>query len=142
MNRNFLKLDLGGPKGARGAVVVLKTTAEFFGWDTAFPEFGPMELIPGSNRRVALWGHNRQNKPGSIGGKRLRICRSKRKSGHPAGKTHCFRIVGNVSNSHLVELAAVAGDKFEWMSKKNGERISREDWLHVARKKATPEGIS
>ena len=66
----------------------------------------------------------------------MRICRSKRKSGHPAGKCNRFRIVGNVSNAQLVELAAVAGDKFEWMTKKNGDRIDREEWLRVARKKA------
>lgn len=136
MNRNFLKLDLGGPKGNRGSVVVMKATAEFFGWDKAFPRFEPMELIPGSGYRATAWGRNRENTPGAIGGKRLRICRSKSKSGQPAGKTHRFRIVGNVSNAQLVELAAVAGDKFEWMTKKNGERIDREEWLRVAKRKA------
>ena len=136
MPRNFMKLDLGGPKGARGSIAVLRTTAEYYGWDKAFPEFQPLELIDGSGYRAQLWGNNRQNSPGAQGGKGLRICRSESKDGWPAGKTNRFRIVGNVTNAQLVDLAAVAGEKFEWMTKKNGEKISREDWLRVARKKA------
>jgi hypothetical protein len=139
MNRKFLKLDLGGPKGNRGSVIVMKETAEFFGWDKAFPRFRPLVKGDGRAQYETFWGNNRENTPGAIGGKRLRICRSKSKSGQPAGMTHRFRIVGNVSNAQLVELAAVAGDKFEWMTKKNGERIDRETWLRVARKQALTE---
>lgn len=117
-------------------MVVMKTTAEFFGWDKAFPRFRPVEAGDGSGSYSPFWGNNRENSPGAIGGKTLRICRSKRKNGHPAGKTHRFRIVGNVTNAQLVDLAAVAGEKFEWMTKKNGERIDREEWLRVAKRKA------
>ena len=114
----------------------MKETAEFFGWDKAFPRFRPLPLGDGRPNYQVFWGNNRENSPGAIGGKTLRICRSKRKSGHPAGRTHRFRIVGNVSNAQLVELTAVAGERFEWMTKKNGERIDREAWLRVARKRA------
>ncbi len=142
MARNFLKLDLGGPEGARGSIAVLKETAEFFGWDKAFPEFHERRAAAGAGNVGMLWGKNLEKYPGSKGGKRLRICRAKSKNGWPAGMTHCFRIVGNVTNAQLVDLAAVAGEKFEWMSKKNGEKISREDWLRVARKKALTRSSS
>ena len=129
MARRYLKLDLGGPINARGSLCVLKTTAEYFGWDKAFPEFHvrtPRDEHGNMKVPIRSW---KQKDPGGQGGKRLRICRSKRKQGNPAGMTNCFRIQGNVTNAMLHQMAAVAGEKFEWMEKKNGKRIDRDIWL-------------
>jgi len=129
MTRKFLKLDLGGGYGKRCSLSVMRETAEFFGWDEAFPLFLPLAADQGQGSYQLHWGKNYERFPGRLGGQRLRICRVKRKQGHPAGMTHCFRIQGNVTNRMLQRMAVIAGDKFEWMEKKNGARVDREDWL-------------
>ena len=135
MTRRYLKLDLGGPVESRGSLNVKRETAEYFGWDKAFPEFHerrPRDAEGKMSMGIRNW---RQKDPGGQGGKRLRICRSTSKTGHPAGMTHTFRIQGNVTNAMLIAMAQVAGEKFEWMEKKNGSRIDRETWLQAAGEK-------
>ena len=112
------------------SIRVVKETADYFGWSEVFEDF--------TKSRKAFMG-DRYNafcpslgKGARQGGRRHRICRDASKKGHPAGKTHCFRIVGPWSRKDLAQLAVVAGDKFEWMEGFHGERISREDWLALA----------
>ena len=126
----FTHLILQYMKGAEASVVVQKATAEYFGWSEAFPHFRDPrpDTSDVGHRRFRLSISNDPRKPG---GHRLRICRSKSKSGMPAGMTHCFRMRGPWSRKHLVALAEVAGDKFEWMESQYGERISRSDWEYL-----------
>lgn len=129
MPRRYLKLDLGGPLKARGSLNVKRETAEYFGWDKAFPEFHERRERDEQGNMPMAFRSWQQKDPGGQGGKRLRICRAKSKNGWPAGMTNCFRIQGNVTNAMLHQMAEVAGEKFEWMEKKNGKKVSREDWL-------------
>ena len=110
-------------------VTTQRETAELFGWDTAFEEYElPTHTDLSGNQRIYVHPAGKYKNLHS-GGKRLRICRSKRKTGYPAGLTHCFRMKGAFSEKHLKMLAQVAGEKFEWMEGRYGERISRADWL-------------
>jgi hypothetical protein len=129
---NFLKLVVAQQGKNQISVVTQKETAEYFGWDKAFPEHRPQWKNPdgsGGWHPCVKWQPDKK----FSGGQRLYICRDKSKQGHPQGKTHCFRMHGSFSRKHLVELARVAGDKFEWMEGKYGARIDRADWLALVR---------
>ena len=133
----FHRLVLEEHKSGPVSVVVVRETAELFGWDTAFPEWNARFRDDyGPGRRV---GRLSMADPRNVsGGRRLRICRSKTKNGHPRGSTHCFRLIGPWSNRHLIALAAAAGERFEWMEGKNHARISREKWLARAERVKPP----
>lgn len=124
----FLKLLIEDRPGSAVSCVVPKATAQFFGWDTAFPEFDSVArtTADGSKSR----GIFRLNSdPRYPGGTRLRICRVASKHGMPAGQTHSFRMQGSFANRHLKQLAQVAGEKFEWMDTRSKNRVPREIWL-------------
>ena len=114
------------------SVVTQDATAEHFGWDKAFEE-QPIgaQWDPIAEAWKPRWQMNRD--PRWPGGVRLRICRSARKQGYPQGLTHCFRMQGSFSRKHLLALAKVAGEKFEWMEGASGKRISRDVWLASSR---------
>lgn len=134
----FTRLVLAEEKSGPVSVTVVRETAEFFGWDKAFPEWNArfQPDYPGG-KKTGRWSMRDPN--WEPGGKRLRICRSKSKTGHPQGKTHCFRLKGPWSNRHLIALASVAGEKFEWMEGRNYARIDRKKWLASAHLVKPPE---
>lgn len=131
---DFVKLVVADHGKNQASVVTQRETAEYFGWDTAFPEWkirwravadgGSGKIFPG-----------KKNLYGFPGGKRLRICRSKSKKGNSQGSTHCFRMQGTWSKRDLVRLASVAGEKFEWMESTNYSRVSRDVWHAWATKR-------
>ena len=124
----FLKLLIEDRPGAAVSCVVPATTANYFGWDTAFPGFDATARTTADGRKS--YGVFRRNAdPRYPGGTRLRICRVASRSGMPAGQTHTFRMQGSFANRHLKTLAEVAGEKFEWMETKQLRRKSRADWL-------------
>lgn len=127
----FLKLVLGENRSGQASVVTQKETAEFFGWDKEFPEW---KRRLKSADEYGGWLPFEPLRPDwrFRGGHRLRICRSKKKHGHPRGRTHSFRMQGCWSRRHLVELAYVAGDKFEWMENKQYKRVDRAVWHSLA----------
>ena len=124
----YLQLLIEDRPGSPVSVVVQKSTAQHFGWDIAFPGFDERGRVGPSGEPVALIGRlsHDERRPG---GKRLRICRGKSRHGNPAGLTHCFRMRGAFAKRHLLQLAEVAGERFEWMENRSGKRIYREDWL-------------
>lgn len=135
----FIKLQLNSDRSGAQSVVTQKATAEFFGWDKAFPEWSEATRVrpdgspyPGRSLRKV---HSLYR-----GGDRLRICRSKTKKGTPQGMTHCFRMCGCWSRKHLVQLAEVAGDKFEWMEDTRYKRVDRDVWLSLAGRGKPPAG--
>ena len=131
MKLKYVKLVLEEKSSGAACVITQDATAEFFGWDKAFPGWYErfQDGYPGGKfPRYAGHDHG----PRATGGKRLRICRDKRTTGYPAGKTHCFRMKGPWAKKHLVMLAEVAGDKFEWMEGKFGARIRRDEWMALA----------
>ena len=124
---NFVKLVVAKQGKNLISVVTQRETAEFFGWDKAFPVWkrqvqGP-DYYGGFVPFEELWPDKKFS-----GGKRLYIRRDKSTTGHPQGKTHCFRMHGSFSRKHLIELARVAGDKFEWMEAQFGKRVRRSEW--------------
>ena len=138
---NFVKLVVATHGTTQASLVCQKETAEYFGWDTAFPEWkirwkttaegGSGMIFPGKKDRY-----------GFPGGTRLRICRSKDKSHPLAGMTHCFRMQGTWSKRDLVRVAEVAGEKFEWMESTNYLRVSRDVWEAWISKRETPQKSS
>ena len=129
MGYDFRQYVLQDREKSLVTMVCVKQTAEFFGWDTAFEEWTPKVRVGLSGVRTVLYSGLMKKNAIRSGGKRLRICRDKSKKGWPAGKTNCFRMRGAFNKGHLRQLAEVAGDKFEWMESKYGERIDREIWL-------------
>ena len=136
---DFIKLNLDADKAGAKCVVTQRETAEFFGWDKAFPEF---RLSTRYRRDGSTYEQPtlRRDKSLHKGGDRLRICRAPSKKGHPKGMTHCFRMTGAWSRKHLVQLAVVAGDKFEWMEDTRYRRVSRDVWLALAPRVKPPSG--
>ena len=124
----FLKLLIEDRPGAQVSCVVPATTANYFGWDTAFEGFDVTARTTADGR--SSYGIFRRNAdPRYPGGTRLRIRRVASTSGNPAGQTHTFRMQGSFSNRHLAKLAEVAGEKFQWMETKQLKRRSRDFWL-------------
>ena len=136
---DFVRLALGSDRSGEKSVVVKRATAEFFGWDKAFPEWTE-SIRYRADGTPYTGGTLRNSRTLHHGGKRLRICRAKSKTGYPQGKTHCFRMVGTWSRKHLVKLAAVAGEKFEWMEDTRYQRVDRDVWLSLVKKKETLRG--
>ena len=137
---NYIKLVLDRNRSGAISCVTQRETAEYFGWDTAFEEWplgtrwNPAGYWQADFRRV-------HHDPRWPGGSRLSICRSKSKHSSPQGTRHCFRMQGGWSRKHLVQLASVAGEKFEWMENTRYARVSRDVWMTLARKKSeTPAG--
>ena len=113
------------------SVIVPRETAEYFGWDKAFPEWRELtQLRPDGKPRV--YARSTSKCRHYRGGDRLRICRVASTSGNPAGYTHSFRLVGAWSRKHLAALAEVAGEKFEWMENASYQRMRRDYWLSLA----------
>ena len=128
---DYLKLVLDRDKSGAISVVTQKETAEYFGWDKAFEEWP----VGAQWHRDGYWTPNFRTTNHDRrwpGGSRLRICRASSKDGYPQGKTHSFRLQGGWSRKHLVQLAAVAGEKFEWMENTRYGKQSRADWLALA----------
>jgi len=124
---NFSKFVLQEQRKQAISVVCQTETAEYFGWLDAFPSWDDrFKADYSGGKKTYQYKHN--NDPRDPGGKRLFICRSKRTTGHPQGMTHCFRVKGSFSRKHLIQLAQVAGDKFEWMEGQYGARIKRAEW--------------
>ncbi len=113
----------------RVSLITQRETAELFGWDTAFPEWKPQTHIGPDGREWFYMQRGCGPSGAWRGGKRLRICRDKRKKGYPGGMTHCFRLKGPWTNRHLKSIASVAGEKFEWMENRQLKRVDRDDWL-------------
>lgn len=134
---DFIKLNLDADRSGAKCVVTQRATAEYFGWDKAFPEFHESTRYRPDGSTYDR-GTLRRDKSLHRGGTRLRICRVGLKDGHPARYTHCFRMVGAWSRKHLVALAAVAGDKFEWMENTRYKRQDRADWLALASRVKPP----
>ena len=128
----FLKLVVSGQNKNQISVVTQRETAEFFGWDKAFPEWRRRTKDADSYGGSVPFQELQPDKKFS-GGKRLYICRDKSTKGHPQGKTHCFRMHGSFSRKHLVALAQAAGDKFEWMEGQYGKRVRRSEWESLFR---------
>ena len=123
----FVKLTVEDYGHRTVNVVCVKETAEYFGWDKAFPEWRPRTHIGPSGGEL-IYLNRRQNEWCWPGGVKHRICRHVSKHSYPKQATNVFRMQGAYSAKHLKALAVAAGNKFEWMSTRKGERVSRAVW--------------
>ena len=117
-------------RGDRQVCLICKASiAERFGWDTSFPEWSPpFQVLPDGSRRYTVTPHGVGQRR-YRGGDAIYISSAETKSGHPTGKTYRYRLIGSWCKRHQVQLAEVAGEKFEWMENRKGLRVSRADWL-------------
>ena len=116
-------------KGRYVKLIVLKSTADFYGWSRIFPTLidakrvdYPGNVFPMPGRLTAR----------QYTGTRLRICRKKTQNGgNPAGLTNCFRVSNNATRMDLTAIAQATSVDFGWMSDASGARITRERWLSI-----------
>ena len=128
---DFVRLTLQDYGSRTVSVITQQATADFFGWSGVFPEWSQKEReLPDGSRVVQP--RSRSKYWWMRGGRALRICRSPVTTGHPAGLTHSIRMKGAFTRKHQAALAAVAGERFEWMESREGLRLRREVWLDWA----------
>lgn len=114
------------PKGECIWIRCLRTTAEKFGWLSAFEEqeIGLARMLdPEQPRRRQLMRHRID-----IGGHGIRICTGGGKKGHPAGSTFRLRCHSRVTNRDLAELAHFTAGEWEWLETMNRDRLTRLEW--------------
>ena len=141
MAYDFYVMLLSDEPRKRVSLITQRETAELFGWDKAFPEWTPVTHTRPDGSTYSYMHMGCGQTAAWKGGHRLRICRSKKKTGSPGGMTQCFRLKGPWNNRHLVAMAASAGEKFEWMEAKYGQRVDRDEWLAWADKRNPPPGF-
>ena len=108
----------------------LRSTAELYGWTTAFHEFRDAVKLPNTDPQ----GRIRFTRPTSAirGGRQCRISRSPVKQGWPAGMTNAFRIAKQATELDWVLLAEGTQGDWCWMTDRKGIRVPREEWLAAA----------
>lgn len=124
----YVTLKLGQTKSGNAKTLhALRSTADYYGWTEAFPEWvGEIQFFEGD--RGFLIDTGRRGHPQCSGGKRLRISRSKSKRGNPAGFTNAFKVSANTGLFDLAELAHFTKVDWEWMEDTSYARIDRTRW--------------
>lgn len=125
---DFIKLTIFRDNSGRARWVrSLRSTADYYGWTEMFERW-----IPNGSKQVGGYTTfqipSRDSKNQRGGGKRLRICRSKSRSGNPAGLTNEFVISNSMRLIDLAELAHFTKGDWHWMSTPSGERVTRDRW--------------
>ena len=128
MTDDHLKLVLWRPQGQTCRYIsALRSTADYYGWTKEFEVWRPK--LAGYDGRYALHQMpNRQGRGHAVGGKRLRICRSPSRQGHPAGLTNQFKVSNSCRTVDLAELAHFTQGDWHWMEDLSGKRLSRDHW--------------
>ena len=116
-------------QGDRIWLKCLTATADFYGWTDAFEPWS-IKSVGESGGYSYGFDPGRKGHPSS-GGTRLRICRSKKRGGNPAGKTNCFRVHSRCTNYDLSELAFFTRGEWHWMEGFRGIRRSKAQWLDM-----------
>ena len=124
----FVQLQIGLSETKRSKwVIALRTTADYYGWTEEFPRWRPQGAVTVGGRTY-IQDPGRRGNLALMGGTRLRICRSPKTAGMPAGFTNAFRVSTSCSVLDLAELAHFTQVDWYWMEGPSGERISRERW--------------
>ena len=124
----YVTLKLGETKSGHAKTLhALRSTADYYGWSEAFPEWvGKLE--PTQGERSFLRDPGRRGHPQCSGGKRLRISRSPVIATYKAGFVNAFKVSANTGLFDLAELAHFTKVDWYWMESTNRQRISRERW--------------
>ena len=107
-------------------LMVLRKTAEFYGWDRVFPDFIEAQQFerPGFLVNPYLKANYRGYR-----GHRLRICRhATSRQGNPARLTNAFRVSLNATVNDLYAIAQAVSIDYGWMENKNGYRRPKAEW--------------
>ena len=125
---DYVTLKLGETRtGSAKTLHSLRSTADYYGWTQEFEEW-VAEPVGTAGKYVILRDPGRRGHPQCSGGYRLRICRSRERTGFPKGFTNAFKVSANTGLFDLAELAHFTKVDWHWMSTKTGERVSRERW--------------
>lgn len=124
----YVTLKLGETKnGSAKTLHALRTTADYYGWTEAFPEWvGKDSFVEGG--RTYLQSPSRRGHPQCSSGRRIRISRSPVTNGFPAGFTNAFKVSSNVGLFDLAELAHFTKGEWFWMTAVDYKRVSKEQW--------------
>lgn len=128
---DFVKLTLFRSSNGRARWVrALRATADYYGWTEEFERWVPnggTEIDGQMFYRMPC----RDSRNHAAGGKRIRICRSTSRNGHPHGLTNQFTISNSCKAIDLAELAHFTKGDWKWMSSPSGTRIARDRWEEI-----------
>ena len=131
MTDDHIRLVLWWPEGQTCRyVTALRSTADYYGWTEEFKLWRPKTI---KTTELGDWCYvpSREARGKANGGKRLRICRSPNRCGHPAGLTNQFMVSNSCRTFDLAELANFTKGDWYWMESLSGQRISREHWARI-----------
>ena len=130
-NSKYVKLLIWRPdSGPDRWLMALRTTADHYGWTDNFEPWSP-KSIGTSGGYTLCASPSRRGEMFCESGVRLRICRSPKTAGNPAGFTNAFKVSASCTLFDLSEIAALTTVDWHWMSCPFGERKSREAWLAI-----------
>ena len=112
------------------SLLVLKTTAEFYGWSEFFPTVTEARELEaeGSGLIFNRCANGRTRGRYST----VRICRGMSKQGHPKELTNQFRLSKNATMKDYAEVAKGVSRDFGWMEDHACRRRSKDEWLSIA----------
>ena len=127
----FIKLLLWRGAGKKDKyLVALRATANYYGWTQEFEEWTPRSIGEAGNYTYCI-DPGRKGNLIYASGMRLRICRSPKKQGMPAGLTNQFKVSRNCGLLDIAEIAHFTNVDWHWMDGPFGERIERARWERI-----------
>lgn len=111
-------------------LIALKTTADFYGWREAFPEWR-LRPVRTEGDRVFSYDPGRRGEMFCEAGRRHRISRSPLKGRHVRGYVNAFKVSNNCGMFDLAEIAEVTRRAFHWLQAPDGSYLSRDTWHNV-----------
>jgi hypothetical protein len=111
-------------------LLVLKTTADFYGWSEFFPTVADARFTEAGETGLVL----DRSQGGRTRGRyaTVRICRGTSKQGHPKELTNQFRLSRNATMKDYAEVAKGVSRDFGWMEDHACRRRSKDEWLSIA----------
>ena len=108
-------------------LIAPRETAIFYGWADVFPRWMP-RVVAVADRHTFVRDPGRRGCLARKPGLRIRISRSERRKGYPAGMTNQFRVSRSCTNFELAQIAHHTSVDWHWMEMINGGRRSRGTW--------------
>ena len=134
-NSKYVKLLLWRPdSGADRWLIALRTTADYYGWTQNYETWRPKTVGTSGGYQLCV-DPGRRSEMFCEGGQRLRICRSPKTGGNPAGLTNQFKVSASCTQFDIAELAYLTNVDWYWMTGLYGQRITRDRWLAIHKEK-------
>ena len=130
-NSQYVKLLLSRPDSGRDRwLIALRATADHYGWTRHFEPWSPKPVAT-DGKYVFITDPGRRSEMFCESGMRLRICRSPKTGGNPAGLTNQFKVSRSCTLFDISEVAYLTDVNWHWMTGPFGERITRDRWLAI-----------